>query len=129
VCDIVLMSHLMEHLNPKYVVDILNEIWRITKVGGQLWLSMPYPLSHGFYQDPTHIKTWNETTPTYFDPQHYLYNIYKPKPWKVVQNSFFSYGNIEIVLEKRPLTHGITPPGGYDQIQPEAKKTKKGGKK
>lgn len=116
ICQSVLMSHLMEHLNPKYVVDIMNEIWRIMKPGGQLLLAMPYPLSHGFYQDPTHIKSWNETTATYFDPQHFLYNIYKPKPWKIIHNVFFTYGNMEIVLEKRPLEHGCATPGGYDQI-------------
>lgn len=98
----VIMSHVMEHLKPWLCLDIMNEIWRIMKTDGILMLSMPYPNSRGFWQDPTHIKSWNEVTCCYFDPSHDsgLYNIYQPKPWKIEANVWHGDGNIEIVLRK-----------------------------
>src|SRR5689334_3181533 len=54
----VIMSHVMEHIDPRRSVDVMNEIWRITKVDGVLMLAMPYAGSFGHWQDPTHIKPW-----------------------------------------------------------------------
>lgn len=99
--DKVLASHVIEHLKPWLMIDLMNEIWRVTKVGGQLLVAMPYAGSPGFYQDPTHIKTWNENTPLYFDPAHGLYGIYEPKPWQIKVNSWHSDGNLEVVFAKR----------------------------
>lgn len=96
----VAMSHLMEHLNPKYTVEIMNEIWRITKPGGHLMIAMPYAGSFGFWQDPTHIHAWNEATPTYFDPNCALYDVYKPLPWQIKDNIWRSDGNIEVCFIK-----------------------------
>src|SRR3990172_723772 len=99
----IIMSHLIEHLKPWLAIDVMDEAWRVMKPQGQLMLSMPYAGSFGHWQDPTHIKPWNEATATYFDPDHDLYQIYKPKPWKIEANVWRSDGNIEIVLSKRIL--------------------------
>lgn len=95
------MSHVMEHLKPWLVIDIMNEMHRVMQPGGVLMMSMPYPNSHGHWQDPTHIKPWNETTPRYFDPDCELYQIYKPSPWKIEGCAWRSDGNIEIALRRR----------------------------
>ena len=130
VCTTILCSHLIEHLKPWLIIDIINEWWRISKVGGQLWLSTPYAGSFGFWQDPTHTKPWNEATAEYFDPSKFLFNIYKPKPWKIIKNDWYQQGNLEIILEKRPENHNIETPGGYDLVDGEIKKDdKKKGKK
>ena len=99
-CFQVLLSHLWEHIEPKNRIDLMNEIWRIMKPDGQLLISVPYYLSFGACQDPTHYPCPNEATFTYFDPKMPLYNIYKPKPWKLVQNNYTMNGNMEIILEK-----------------------------
>ena len=106
----IILSHVMEHLKPWLALDIMNELWRIMKPEGVLMLAMPYPNSTGFWQDPTHIKSWNEATPCYFDPQHGsgLYGIYKPKPWKVEANVWKVEGNIEIVFRRRE--EDVAPP-------------------
>jgi predicted SAM-dependent methyltransferase len=98
-CLQLLMSHLWEHIEPKFRVDVMNELWRITKPGGQLLLSCPYATSTGAFQDPTHYPCPNEVTFTYFDPGYPLYRIYKPKPWKIIQNNYVMMGNLEIVME------------------------------
>jgi SAM-dependent methyltransferase len=97
----VIMSHVMEHIDPRIAVDLVNDIWRIMKPGGLLMLSMPYAGSFGHYQDPTHIKPWNEATCHYFDPDMPLYQVYQPKPWKIEANVWRADGNIEICLRKR----------------------------
>jgi len=100
-CSVLLASHLVEHLKPWLMIDIFNEWWRLLQVGGQLLVSMPYGYSHGFLQDPTHCNACNETTWTYFDPDYYLYQIYRPKPWKIERNVFQAIGNMEVILSKR----------------------------
>jgi len=97
----VIMSHLMEHLKPWLVIDIVNEVWRILKPDGTFMIAMPYAGSFGFYQDPTHVKAWNEATCRYFDPNFSLYQIYQPSPWKIDINTWHSDGNLEVVLRKR----------------------------
>jgi len=99
-CSIILASHLVEHICPKKFIDVMNEWWRLMKVGGQLWISMPYGKSFGFYQDPTHCNQRNEATWTYFSPFHPLYYIYNPRPWKIQKNAWWENGNMEVILEK-----------------------------
>jgi len=104
-CVQVLMSHVWEHIEPKHRLDMMNELWRILLPGGQLLLSAPYANSPGAMQDPSHYKCPNKDTFVYFDPaagvQGVLYNVYKPKPWKLIQNNYQLAGNIEVIMEPR----------------------------
>ena len=100
-CLMVLMSHLWEHIDPKYRIDVMNELHRIMKPDGQLLLSSPYAGSFGNWQDPTHYMGPNEATFTYFDPKYPLYNVYKPKPWRLVRNDYSLNGCLEALLEAK----------------------------
>ena len=102
-CSTILVSHLVEHICPKRFIDVMNEWWRIMRVGGQLLISMPYGVSFGFIQDPTHCNAMNEASWTYFDPSQFLYQIYKPKPWRIERNAWFETGNMEVILSKISL--------------------------
>ncbi len=102
VCLTILGSHIWEHLKPWKTIDIMNELWRIMKVDGQLALSMPYGVNELFQQDPTHCNPSNQATWQYFDPGYPLWLVYKPKPWKI-QPGFPVYqatGLMEVVLRK-----------------------------
>ena len=110
IAEIILASHIVEHINPHKgkFIDVMNEWWRIMKPDGKLMIATPYAGSFGYFQDPTHCNPCNEATWNYFDPEtnpqtdpDRLWGFYKPKPWKIVQNVWKSYGNIEILLEKR----------------------------
>ena len=103
----IIASHIVEHLKPWLMIDIMNEAWRVSQVGGQMLIVTPYAGSFGFYQDPTHIKAWNEATPLYFDPDKspVLYGFYKPKPWKIMVNTWHTGGTLEVLLEKRDEKH------------------------
>ncbi|MHB8483582.1 MAG: class I SAM-dependent methyltransferase [Nitrospiria bacterium] len=82
----------------------MDEVWRITKPGGQFVSALPYGGSPGFLQDPTHIAQFNVSTWAYFDPlaqNSPLYGIYEPAPWKVLRCTYGIEGNMEVILEKR----------------------------
>ena len=98
--DEVRMSHVMEHMKHWLVIDIMNELWRVLKIGGKLKLIMPIAGSVAFYSDPTHIKSWNVHTVSYFDINNNFWKIYSPKPWKVIKNSVNYKEYLEIILEK-----------------------------
>lgn len=106
-CRRVLMSHIIEHLKPWLIVDILDEVWRIMEPDGQLMIATPYAGSPRFWQDPTHIHGWMEATPEYFDPGYPLYDIYRPKPWKIEENIWHSHGDMEVIFSKRKLYEPI----------------------
>jgi hypothetical protein len=101
-CITITASHVFEHIKPWFTVDWMNEIWRITKVGGQLAISAPYGVNHRYVQDPTHCNPINEYTWQYFDPRFPLWGVYEPKPWHI-DKKFPTYapdGDIEVLLEK-----------------------------
>lgn len=98
-------SHLVEHINPHKFgfVNFMNEVWRVMKPDGWLAVACPYAYSPGFAQDPTHCNMINEATFTYFDPTQPLYQIYKPKPWRIDKLNWSPVGNVEAVLFKVAL--------------------------
>lgn len=101
--DGIRFHHVLEHLKPWLMVDVMNEAWRVTDAHAQAVIDMPYPGSPRFWQDPTHVKAWNEITPRYFDPDYpNWYDVYRPKPWKILECRFDREGDIHIVLERRP---------------------------
>lgn len=105
-CTIVLASHLIEHMCPKNMINVVNEWWRIMRPGGQLWISMPYGTSFGYHQDPTHCASRNEATWSYFNPAHELYSIYQPKPWRIIKVEAWHHGNMEVIMEKMTEREG-----------------------
>jgi len=106
-----LASHIVEHVPPVAFIDgatrflfveLMDEVWRIMRPGGSFAIVVPHAYSRGFAQDPTHINPCNEITWGYFAPGHPsgLYNIYRPRPWRIKMLSWAVEANIEVLLEK-----------------------------
>ena len=98
--DIVMMSHLIEHIKPWLTIEVVDEVWRILKPEGMFFVSTPYAGTFRYFQDPTHCNPWNEVTVEYFVYGGSLYNIYKPKPWKLEKKVWAIHGDLEFVLTK-----------------------------
>jgi SAM-dependent methyltransferase len=99
-------DHIGEVTTFPMFLRLMDEVWRILRVGGQFMISIPYAGSFGYWQDPTHINGITERTWEYFDPdgeysRGLLYHLYEPKPWKVEVSAYQTEGNMEIVLIKR----------------------------
>jgi len=103
VCLTIIASHVIEHIKPWLMIDFMNELWRIAKLDAGLAISMPYGYSDGFLQDPTHCNACNFATWQYFDVRFPLYNVYKPKPWKIADGfpQYEANGNMEILMVKK----------------------------
>ncbi len=104
-CEIIVGSHIAEHINPAKggFIKWMNEAWRVMKPDGQFMLALPYGLSYGYVQDPTHCNPCNETTWTYFDPlaPTGFYRFYAPDPWETLKCVWDVEGFMEVVLRKR----------------------------
>lgn len=100
--NLAVCSHLLEHIKPWLTIDFFNEIWRVMQPDGKLVIACPYGISSGWQQDPTHCNVVIEATFQYFDPQFPLWQIYKPKPWKIAKGfpAWESNGHLECVLYK-----------------------------
>jgi predicted SAM-dependent methyltransferase len=99
-CAMVAMSHLIEHIKPWKQIELMDEVWRVLVAGGVLAIVTPHAKSHGYMQDPTHCSPWNETTPQYFDPNFPLYQVYRPKPYKIERLFYRMTENIEVAFRK-----------------------------
>lgn len=86
-------------------MSFMDEVWRIMKTGGVFMIALPYGGSFGYWQDPTHCNGVNEATWAYFDPLHKsgLWNLYKPKPWRIENGAFQVNGFMEVALYKRKV--------------------------
>lgn len=109
VCYRIRMSHVWEHLEPKYRFQVMDELWRICQCDGQLFLSAPYAGSFLAAAHPAHYMCPNEATFRFFDPQYQLYHscsYKKPLPWKITGTNFSLNGCIELTMEPRKDKHG-----------------------
>lgn len=95
-------SHVLEHLNPRMLMRVMNDAWRVLEVGGTMDIRTPYGAAYAF--DPTHCILFQESSFLYFDPSTPYHAIYKPMPWEII----FSKRNpldleLRTILKKKDL--------------------------
>jgi hypothetical protein len=83
-------------------IRLMDEVWRVTRMGGKFHFVVPYGTSDGYQQDPTHVNPITETTLEYFDPYKAsgLWHFYRPKPWSIELSAWQSNGFLEVLLKK-----------------------------
>ncbi len=47
-------------------IEMMNEIWRVLKLGGECEVMVPSTEGRGAAQDPTHVSFWNENSFSYY---------------------------------------------------------------
>lgn len=77
--DYIWSNQVFEHLHDIPVV--MDELWRVTKPGGQLEITVPYGKSGYYVVDPTHTHALTEGSFSYFCGKRHFYSRHK---WKQV---------------------------------------------
>lgn len=65
--DEVILIHVMEHLPD--LIKTVEELHRITRVGGEVVVRVPYYNSPDMFADPTHCRFFSERSFDFFDPE------------------------------------------------------------
>ncbi len=60
--DVVVLHHVLEHLGETTAIylRIIQELYRISKPGGQILITVPHPRHDNFLNDPTHVRAITE---------------------------------------------------------------------
>ena len=82
-CTHVNASHVLEHVSPTKIIEVMNELWRITAEKCEVEIRTPYGDFYHF--DPTHQIEFYAPSWMYFDHTSEYYDIYRPKPWKLMK--------------------------------------------
>ena len=95
--------NILEHLNN--LVPVMEEIWRILKVGGTAEIIVPYYHCPAAFRDPTHQQFFTEETMDYFSINRPLshYNYYSKCRFEMIQIVLHSVRPVLKVLPRRFL--------------------------
>lgn len=91
--DLVYSSHTLEHIDPKKLVFVIEEIWRITKPSGIIKITVPHFSGVGAATNPTHLRPG-------FASQ--TFHFFKNK------NEYQKFGRIDFEILKITLGKGRT---------------------
>ena len=90
--DEVRMISVLEHLPD--TVAVVEELWRILKMGGKAIIMVPYWNCKAAYIDPTHIKFFHQESFNFYDPSKYQY---KERPY--LSSARFTINNIYYITK------------------------------
>jgi len=96
--------HVLEHIPREYLVETMNECWRVLAEGGQLDVEVPIFPSDDAMADPTHVSFFVQRTFEYFvkgsqyEEHRLLYGI---RPWECVMQGRAGMNSLlKLVLRK-----------------------------
>lgn len=106
------LSDVLEHLKSD-LTDIMDELWRITRPGGYVYIHTAEAGTWQLMKDPTHVQGFWPTSMNYFDPEtmegaHYHYS---QKAWKVHKATSDAGGLIFVMAPRKDAdrTNGHRP--------------------
>ncbi|HEX4648710.1 MAG TPA: methyltransferase domain-containing protein [Steroidobacteraceae bacterium] len=67
--EVAVANDVLEHI-PDLATAMTN-VLRLLKAGGVFEITVPYDLSHGAWQDPTHVRAFNERSWLYYTDWHW----------------------------------------------------------
>lgn len=69
--DYIRADNLFEHIEPYTLIKVIQELHRILKVGGILWIRVPnVNIIEAAFTDPTHVNYFHPNTFDYYDKNH-----------------------------------------------------------
>lgn len=67
--DVILANDILEHVPD--LVKAMTNCKELLKVGGEMRIHVPYDSSYGAWQDPTHVRAFNEKSWLYYTDWHW----------------------------------------------------------
>jgi hypothetical protein len=67
--ETILANDVLEHISD--LVAAMTNCKELLQVGGQMHIHVPYDLSFGAWQDPTHVRAFNEKSWLYYTDWHW----------------------------------------------------------
>ena len=67
--DVILANDVLEHLPD--LTKAMTNCKELLKAGGEMRIHVPYDLSYGAWQDPTHVRAFNEKSWLYYTDWHW----------------------------------------------------------
>jgi SAM-dependent methyltransferase len=67
--DVILANDILEHVPD--LVKAMTNCKDLLKDGGEMRIHVPYDLSYGAWQDPTHVRAFNEKSWLYYTDWHW----------------------------------------------------------
>jgi tetratricopeptide (TPR) repeat protein len=93
--------HVLEHI-PNLVLAMKNSL-DLLSYGGEMWITVPYDLSYGAWQDPTHVRAFNERSWLYYS-DWFWYLGWGDARFDVVDQKFI-YSPFGVYLSERGMNH------------------------
>jgi predicted SAM-dependent methyltransferase len=99
--DLVIMDNVLEHLDSP--LDVMDEIYRLLKLGGTVKIIVPYFRSRWAFIDPTHKTFYTVDSFAYYDPTHPI-------------SSQYDYTNTRFNITKKVFNEGISTPNIFKKL-------------
>ncbi|MBP2631233.1 MAG: hypothetical protein H6Q70_1861, partial [Firmicutes bacterium] len=113
--DEIIASHVLEHI--KDLVYAMTVCLKLLKVGGVLKINVPYDLSCGAWQDPTHVRAFNEKSWLYYTEWSWYIGWTEAK-FDLVEN-LFTLNSVGLAMQANhsSLAEILATPRAVDEMQ------------
>jgi SAM-dependent methyltransferase len=110
----IIANDVLEHI-PDLVTAMTN-CKQLLKSGGEMHIHVPYDLSYGAWQDPTHVRAFNENSFLYYTDWHWYLNW--PDKFTLTQMGYeLSPVGQELMEKKVPQDVIFRTPRAVDALQ------------
>jgi len=120
--DLIVANDVLEHLPD--LVAAMTSCLSLLKEGGEMHIQVPYDLSYGAWQDPTHVRAFNERSWLYYTDWHW-YLGWKTERFHLVKQEFILSPVGNVLKEKNmAVAEILRTPRAIDLILVVLKKIK-----
>lgn len=112
--DHILAWHILEHIPD--LIPMMTHLLMLLREGGILHIRVPYELSHGAWQDPTHVRAFNENSWLYYTDWFWYLN-WKTHRFVVSDLRYVPSPYGEKLMRKKPSIEALLRvPRAIDEI-------------
>jgi hypothetical protein len=115
----IIANDVLEHIQD--LVSAMTNCRDLLKRGGEMHIHVPYDLSLGAWQDPTHVRAFNENSFLYYTDWHWYLNWDEKFTCAEMGFELSDLGH-ELREQKVPIGNIIRTPRAVDALQVILKK-------